>query len=371
MAIRKRGSTWQIDYYDPHGKRVRKTFKKRKDADAEHAKRYALVKEGRYLDVKKEVRVALSDLCAEYEKAYRNQKSFKNAKRRYLENFKDFFGADRLAGEITRHDLIKYQNHLKEKPVTVRFKKGVEVMRKIRTEAAINREFSCLHHLFSESVAWGLAERSPFDGGKAIKLKENNKRLRFLADDEIKVLLDACPVHLKPIVSSAILTGMRRGEILSLKWDQIRNGFIYLSKTKTNEARQIPVSDALEGILKDIRAKQGLRSEYIFTFRDKAIRDNFKKGFNAAVKRAGLVDFHFHDLRHTFASQVLLNGGTLKDVQELLGHKTMTMTLRYSHLTQEHKRQAVNLLGKLAAFSDSHKWSQKRSRRAGAKRLSH
>jgi integrase len=81
------------------------------------------------------------------------------------------------------------------------------------------------------------------------------------------------------------------------------------------------------------------------------------------VKRAGLVDFHFHDLRHTFASQVLLNGGTLKDVQELLGHKTMTMTLRYNHLTQEHKRQAVNLLGKLSAFSDSHKWAQKQSRR--------
>ncbi len=94
-------------------------------------------------------------------------------------------------------------------------------------------------------------------------------------------------------------------------------------------------------------------SEYVFTFRVEAIQDNFKKSFNSAVKRAGLVDFHFHDLRHTFASQVLLNGGTLNDVQELLGHMTMTMTmtLRYSHLTQEHKRQAVNLLGKLSAFS--------------------
>jgi len=60
-----------------------------------------------------------------------------------------------------------------------------------------------------------------------------------------------------------------------------------------------------------------------------------------------LVDFHFHDLRHTFASQLILNGGSLKDVQELLGHKSMTMTLRYAHLTQESKKKAVNLLNGL------------------------
>jgi integrase len=363
MAIRKRGTTWQIDFYAPSGERVRKTFKQKKDAVAEHAKRVTLVKEGRYLDVKKAYPQTLADLCADYTKVYHTQKSFKNAKKSYLENFKEYFGADRLACEITRHDLVSYQSHLKEKPVTVRFKNGVEVARKLRTDAAVNREISCLHHLFSEAVAWGNAERSPFDGGKAIKIKENNKRMTFLSDDEINSLLSACTEHLKPIVSCAILTGMRRGEMLALKWDQVRNGFIYLSKTKTNEARQIPISDALEAVFLEIRTKQGLRSEYVFTFRGEAIRDNFKKTFNAAAKRAGLVDLHFHDLRHTFASQVLLNGGTLKDVQELLGHKTMTMTLRYSHLTQEHKRQAVNLLGKLSAFSHSHKWSQKRSRR--------
>jgi integrase len=74
-----------------------------------------------------------------------------------------------------------------------------------------------------------------------------------------------------------------------------------------------------------------------------------KRSFNSAAERAGIVDFRFHDLRHTFASQLLLKGGTLKDVQELLGHNTMTMTLRYAHLTQEHKKKAVNLLNGLTA----------------------
>jgi integrase len=77
--------------------------------------------------------------------------------------------------------------------------------------------------------------------------------------------------------------------------------------------------------------------------------DSVKNLFNPAVKRTGIVDFRFHDLRHTFASQLLMKGGTLKDVQELLGHKTMIMTLRYAHLTFEHKKKAVNLLNGLTA----------------------
>jgi len=74
----------------------------------------------------------------------------------------------------------------------------------------------------------------------------------------------------------------------------------------------------------------------------------------SAIKRAGLVDFRFHDLRDTFANQLIMKGGSLKDVQELLGHKTMTMTLRYSHLTQEHKKRAVNLLNDLTAPIKNH-----------------
>jgi integrase len=133
---------------------------------------------------------------------------------------------------------------------------------------------------------------------------------------------------------------------LGLKWEQIRNGFIYLHKTKTNEARQVPINNALEALFKRIRKRQHLTSEYVFTYQGKHV-DSVKTAFNSATKKAGIVDFRFHDLRHTFASQLVMKGGTLKDVQELLGHKTMTMTLRYAHLEQEHKKKAVNLLNGL------------------------
>lgn len=76
---------------------------------------------------------------------------------------------------------------------------------------------------------------------------------------------------------------------------------------------------------------------------------NIKRSFVSAVVRAGIEDFKFHDLRHTFASHMIMRGASLKEVQEILGHKTMTMTLRYAHLSQEHKRKAVNLLNGLTA----------------------
>jgi site-specific recombinase XerD len=86
----------------------------------------------------------------------------------------------------------------------------------------------------------------------------------------------------------------------------------------------------------------------VFAYKGAAVK-NIKKSFKTALDKAGIEDFRFHDLRHTFASQVIMRGGDLKDVQELLGHKSMSMTLRYSHLSQEHKKKAVNLLNGLTA----------------------
>jgi len=154
---------------------------------------------------------------------------------------------------------------------------------------------------------------------------------------------------------------LRKGEILNLKWGQIRNGFIYLRETKTKNPRQIPVNEDLEKIFNRIKNEQNPTGDNVVTLDGKPVKSNrsnseyvftregeyikwVRTSFISAVKRAGIEDFRFHDLRHTFASQVLLRGGTLKDIQELLGHKTMTMTLRYAHLTQESKRKAVNFL---------------------------
>lgn len=338
-CVRKRGKTYQIDYFDPDGKRVRKSFKKRKDAEAELGKRVSLIAEGRYLDVKKEYKTTLKELLAKYYENYHNQASYKTAKRFFIEDIREYFGESNLLENIRYVDIETYRNHLRGKLT----QHGT-----VRTDASTNKEMSCLRHILKKAAEWEMIEQSPFNKGKSLILKENNKRFRFLTEEEITNLLEACPGYLRDIVECAINTGMRKGEILWLKWDQIRNGFIYLHKTKTDEARQIPINDALEAMFKRIRKEQHLTSKYVFMYLGKPV-DDVKGSFNTAIKKAGIVDFTFRDLRHTFASQLIMKGGTLKDIQELLGHSTMTMTLRYAHLTQEHKKKAVNLLNGLTA----------------------
>jgi integrase len=150
---------------------------------------------------------------------------------------------------------------------------------------------------------------------------------------------------------------MRKSEILSLKWGQIRNGFVYLVKTKTGKRREIPINNELASLFRQIREEQGygglidakreqeLSSRYVFSYPGRSDRmKNINAPWWAALKKAKIDNFHFHDLRHTFATYLVMRGATLKDVQELLGHETANMTLRYAHLSQEHKRNAVNLL---------------------------
>lgn len=363
-TIRKRGKSYQIDYFDPNGKRVRKAFAKRKDAEAELGKRVSLIAEGRYLDVKKDYKTTFGELLEKYTENYEHQASFKSWKAICLGRFKSHFGEGTLLANIRYVDLETYRNNLRRTPT----QHGA-----VRKDGTVNREMSCLHHLFTKAVEWEMMERNPFDKGKTLLLKENNQRLRFLSEEEIQDLLAQRPRHLRRIVECAILTGMRRGEILSLKWSQVRNGFIYLQKTKTNEPRQIPINDDLAALLGEIRKE--FNGEYVFTYRKsedklkgaKPVRkrkkpapvaeavSGIKSAFNTALKNAGIENFRFHDLRHTFASHAVMRGGTLKQVQEILGHKTMTMTLRYAHLSQEHKKEAVNRLNGLTARSGPEK----------------
>ena len=353
--IGKNGATWQIDYIDPHGKRVRQMFKKRKDAAAELGKRVSLMAEGRYLDVKKDYKTTVGELVGKYQENYENQASYKTFKKYAVENIKEYFEADNKLSTIRYMHVETYRNHLLQKLT----KKGT-----IRKAASTNREMACLRHMMSKAVEWDMMEASPFPRGKNLQLKENNKRLRFLSQDEILRLQNECPRYLRNIVECAINTGMRRGEILGLKWPQIKNGFIYLRKTKTSEPREIPINDALgkvfarikkhgeEGNVERIDRKKvnpkPSKTGHVFTYNGQAVKD-VKRAFTNALDRAGIEDFHFHDLRHTFASHLVMSGATIKDVQELLGHKDTKMTNRYAHLSPEHKKKAVNLLNKLTA----------------------
>ena len=176
-------------------------------------------------------------------------------------------------------------------------------------------------------------------------LEENNRRLRYLSKEECQKLLSECDAHVRPIVAVALNTGMRKGEILGLTWDNVdmKHGFILLDHTKNGERREIPINATVRATLQSTPRRLDVR----YVFYDPATLKQYgdvKKGFNGACRRAGINDFHFHDLRHTFASHLVMAGQDITTVKELLGHKTLAMTLRYSHLAPAHTAKAVELL---------------------------
>lgn len=339
--INKRGITWQIDYYDPQGKRVMKCFPRRADAAAYLGKVLAAKKEGRYhdvFDVKKETLTTFNELADRYAENFKTQKSFAGFKSHVIRELREAFG-DRWLFQITYFDLESWRNQRRG---------ALTKAGKPRADASVNRDLAILGHMLNKATEWGLLETSPFKKGKRLRLKENNHRLTFLKEEEIASLLNACSHHLRPIVETALLTGMRRGELLSLRWDQVRNGFIYLTETKSDTPRQIPINTRLREVFKEVRRGNQLKSPYVFCDSRGNRFQEVKRSFASACRRAGIEDFRFHDLRHTFASHLVMKGAGLKAVQELLGHADLKMTMRYAHLSRKHLEDSVNLLNDLA-----------------------
>jgi integrase len=212
--------------------------------------------------------------------------------------------------------------------------------------ATVNRLVATLKHMFTKAVEWDMVEEEVLKHVRRVKfLEENNRRLRYLSKGKCQELINNCESHLKPIVTTALNTGMRKGEILNLKWDNVdlKHGFILLDMTKNGERREIPINDTLRSILQGITRR--LDMPFVF-FDSKTSRPyhDVKRSFNTACRRSKIKDFRFHDLRHTFASHLVMAGVDITTVKELLGHKTLSMTLRYAHLAPSHKVKAVNIL---------------------------
>jgi len=169
--------------------------------------------------------------------------------------------------------------------------------------------------------------------------------LRFLEKEEIERLIKHASPHTQRLIVFAINTGTRRSEMLNLKWSgvDLKNGFICIHKTKINEKRIIPLNNTLRKLLLNIR--EHIVSEYVFCTEEGKQIKSFRTGFEKALKRAQIKDCVWHTLRHSFASHMIMSGADLNTVKELLGHKNIEMTMRYSHLSQDHKARAVEVLG--------------------------
>lgn len=215
------------------------------------------------------------------------------------------------------------------------------------SNGTINRELSCLKRMYSLGIKWGDARYNPVRD--VDMLEEPPGRTRFLSEEEAQRLIDSASEHLKPILMIALNTGMRLGEILSVQWehvhiDRVIEPYIEITKSKNNKKRFVPLNEDMVGLLQSLRNNN---SQFVFLGIHGVPLKSVRKPFEGALKRAGISDFRFHDLRHTFASHYVMNGGDLLALKEILGHSNMKMVERYAHLAAAHKlRQINNLNGK-------------------------
>ncbi|MCF6776739.1 site-specific integrase [Thiotrichales bacterium 19X7-9] len=215
------------------------------------------------------------------------------------------------------------------------------------TNSRINKILNGIKGAISRAFEYGYVEKNILQGLKT--LKESVGKIRYLSEVETQRLFKALEDTnelIRNIVLTAYYTGMRRGEIFSLKWEDIdlKLNQIILDKdnTKSGKIRDIPLNSKLREIFINLpEPKTGLVFKSPKTG-DKL--DNIKKSWATLMKKAEIENFRFHDLRHNFASQLVMKGESLSVVRELLGHSDFKMTLRYAHLAPEHKQRAVDLL---------------------------
>ena len=242
--------------------------------------------------------------------------------------------------DIKNINQIEIENYLfKRKNEILNLPKNLSKREQDISFRLANIEIATLYNFFNYCIKKGYIDKNPCSGIK--KLNELS-RLKTLSDEDIQKLIAGSTNKLtKDIITFLIYTGCRKGEALNLKWDDVdmQNGIIAIKGTKTKYDRYIPISKPLKELLSGIEKNQD--SLYVFNKNGAKLTD-FKRSFHTACKNAGFKDMHIHDLRHVFASKMVMNGTSLFITGELLGHRTTQMTKRYSHLVPETLKKAVD-----------------------------
>jgi integrase len=326
-----RGRAWTIGY-TVGGRRVREAIgTNRQMAENILKKRIVEALEDRHFDKRNEGRIPFSEFSATYvERCISILKSAKTERDRVQFWVREF--GSRPIGQISRAELQDWQARKRQtcKPATV------------------NRIMCRLRHMFNRAVDWELLDQSPMKGIKF--LPENNARLRYLSREECDRLVESCIApHLRGIVTVALHTGMRSGEIRSLQWKDLDfdSGFIIIRDSKNGEPRHVPMDSTVVDLFRNYPRTTG--SQFVFTNAAGERLGWVQHAYRRALARAGLSDLHFHDLRHTFASQWMMAGGELYSLRDILGHKTIAMTQRYAHLSPAYKRKMVDRMEQIWA----------------------
>lgn len=322
-----------IEFIDEDGRKRRERISPNKrHAEEVLNKRLTEVAERKFLTNRESGRLKFKDFAQDYLDRVVPTLRWADQAARIVGYWVDYFGDKRMA-EVTAAEIERYRvDRLKE------FKGDPKLKKHIRP-ATVNREVAVLKRMFNVARQWDVIESNPVT--KLRMLPERNARLRYLTIEEAQRLVEAAVPHLRPLLIVGLNTGGRRGELFGLRWQDVdlRARVISFIDTKNGRRRDIPVNAAVCDTLRALPR----RGEFVFSHSGGKLA-SVVHAFKTACKRAGITDFRFHDLRHTFASHAAMSGIDIPTLQQLLGHRTPVMTARYSHLAPSHVMRAVERL---------------------------
>jgi integrase len=289
-------------------------------AERAYAKVITELTEGRYFETAVAKRIFFEEMTNKYLEEHEHSRD-----RTSLKHLSKFFDG-RTLFEVTTRLVAEYR--------TGRAKKA--------KPATIYQELALLRCMFNVAIKeWQWLRTNPVSGLK-FSVGNRNARTRWLTLDEEEKLLEHAtnPGWLRPLLVTALHTGMRRGELLALTWRDIdfAQRMIRVEKSKNGEKRSVPITATLQKTLQAIKVRD--ISGRVFPMAVRSLRAAFEK----TLEKAEIENFHFHDLRHTFATRLVQRNVNLYKVKELLGHKTITMTMRYAHHCPESLRSSVEVL---------------------------
>jgi integrase len=324
MGTYKRRDKWWIDFYDQNHARVQESShsSRRADAEALLSLRKSEILRGAY---KRPVKITLGEFGKRYmEYAKANKRSWLRDEQ-MLRHLDEFFGTERQLAEITAADI-----------------EGYKLRRKAKVSGStVNRELALLKRMFNLAISWDLfLDANPFR--KVKFFREVNFGLRVVSPEEEEKLLRNASPYIQDIMRFALNTGLRIGEIFGLQWASVdlEKNILNVFAPKTQKLRTVPINSEARMVL-DYWAL-GKRNEFVFYNPETGTPFvDLKGGFGLACRKSGIEGVTWHTLRHTFASRLVDRGVDIVTVQQLLGHSTITVTMRYTHTNLDSKRAAV------------------------------
>lgn len=334
MSLYKRGKIWWTRFTTPQGERIRESTG---TEDRKQAQEYHDRLKAKYWEVQK-----LGE---------KPERSWQDAVMRWL---------DETSHKASQHDDILHLRWLDPSLGSLTLNSITrdqidELIAKRKSEgvsnATVNRMLAVIRAILRRAALdWEWTEKIP----KIKLLPEPKRRIRWITKAEADKLIEALPEHLAEMVCFTLATGLRQANVTRLEWSQVdlerRVAWIHADQAKARKAISVPLN--AEAVLV-LRRQVGKHPERVFTYQGKPVREVNTKAWRQALKRVGIEDFRWHDLRHTWASWHVQNGTPLHVLQELGAWESVEMVRRYAHLGQNHLADYAENLCRLKTVTDT------------------